>query len=166
MVGFAHARRLAAIVLAAALPFAASGCYVGSSTMGPDHVGIMCPLGVDLEPGKISHGGDTADYLTLWQPDPTAVIVQFAVTDSDSTGPITVDAEFLPTPTPSWSLGVVWDGTHSTGTKSIPWSSGTAFWLYVHTPKLAHVVWWMMALDSSGKEVGFTCVPIEGWGVP
>jgi hypothetical protein len=156
MVGSRHTRRLAAIVLASACIFATSGCYVGRSTVGPDNAYLMCPAGVDFGPGKISSGGDTS-YLSLWQPAPTAVNIQFAVMSSDATQPISVDAG-------STSFGVVWDGTHSTGTKTIRWS-GAPFVLHVQTRNLAHMDWWIEALDATGKEVGFTaCMPIYLWG--
>ena len=91
MVGSRRTRRRAAIVLAGVFIFATSGCYVGSSTVGPDHAFLTCPSGVDFGPGKITSGGDTTGF-SYWQAAPTAVTVQFAVTSSDSTQPITVDA--------------------------------------------------------------------------
>jgi hypothetical protein len=97
----------------------------------------------------------------MWRAAPTAVSVHFAVVSSDSTEPITVDVN------DSLSLGVVWDGTRSTGTKTLPsWLDLTGgFWLFARGPVNAHMRWWMRAVDAAGKEVGFVdCVPFYGFG--
>jgi hypothetical protein len=151
--------RLAAIGLAAALIFTASGCYCGSTNITAALGGAMyCPVGVDLGPGHISSGGDTGGGRTpLWQPAPTTVTLQFAVTSSNAVRPIEVVAWLNFSLTVS--LGIVWDGTKSTGTKSIPWSGATEFVPVPIQPVNAdyHLNWWIMALDARGKEVGFTC---------
>jgi len=171
VVGSRHTRRLAALVLAGVFIFGASGCYVGNSTTS-DVRGfweLSCPSGVDLGPGKITGGGDTTSSFGLWQAAPTAVSVQFAVMSSDSTNPITADPEYAPgLPTPS--LGVVWDGTRSTGVKSFPMiptpTGALPFFVQAYalpyTPLFAHMRWWMRALDAAGKDVGFVdCLPFQ-----
>ena len=96
MVGSRHTRRLAAIVLAGVFIFAASGCYVGSSTVGSVDGDWLSPahLALIFGPGKITGGGDTTNF-SLWRAAPTAVSVHFAVTSSDSTLPTTVDAVYF-----------------------------------------------------------------------
>jgi hypothetical protein len=171
MVGSSHTRRLTALVLAGVFIFAASGCYVGTTAVSPGYGSLLnCPSGVNLGPGKITGGGDTTSGdPSFWRPAPTAVSARFAVTSSDSNQRITVDADyFVDSPNSFISLGVVWDGTRSTGPKTVPMvlspTVGFAFFLYAEpTPVLAHMHWWMTALDAAGNEVGFVdCLPYPG----
>jgi hypothetical protein len=161
MVGSWHTRRLATIGVAAVFILATSGCYYAGSAITPENGALWCPAGVDLGPGHISSGGNgSGDSGTLWQPAPTAVTLRFEVTNSDMGLP--VGATAVSTTTAEVSFGVVWDGTKSTGIKSIPWNGAPfvpAVFVQDFYSASFHITWWLMAVDAAGKEVGFTCSP-------
>ncbi len=161
MLGSGLTRRLATIGFATAFVLATSGCYGASSTVANGGGGLWCPVGVDLGPGHISGGGNgSGDEGSMWQPAPTAVTLQFQVTNSDTGWPIEAAAwlSFISAP----SFGTVWDGTTSTGAKSIAWN-GAPFAVVVDIPADVsfHMSWWIMAFDAAGNEVGFTCRPFS-----
>ncbi len=140
-------RRVATAALLAAFIVTMSGCTFVTSIVGPDRPIIGCPDTADLGPGHISVGSPS-DGGFMWKPAANVASLRLAVTSSDAGQPITMAAG-------TESFGVVWDGSRSTGTSTIPWSGSNAFILFVTSPTVAHMTWWIMAIDSAGNEVGF-----------
>lgn len=161
MLRFMHSRRWVAAAVAAVIVLVLPGCTLGWARIPPgldgDYIG--CQVGADLGPGHASNIGTGG---TGWfVPAPGTVQLRFVIMNSDATQPIKAGVVLG---TVTQHFGVVWDGVQSTGIKDLAHSAPFQLLVWV-TPAATQPIaasWWIMALDASGNEVGFTCAPSPG----
>lgn len=149
MIGSTRSRRLGAVLAGAALVVTVAGCTVGTSAI---------PAGQQFDLIECTAGPTPGTY---WRPGPGATYVRFQVLSSDATQPLEA-LVFSINPDQGASFGTVWDGTRSTGPKTVAYP-GNDIPLLIRTPngptaRTVNATWAFTALDANGKDVGFTCV--------
>jgi hypothetical protein len=149
MIGSTRSRRLGAVLAGAALVVTVAGCTVGTSAV---------PAGQQFDLIECTAGPTPGTY---WRPGPGARHLRFQVLSSDATQQLEA-LVFSVSPDQGASFGTVWDGTKSTGPKTVAYP-GNDIPLVLWAPngpaaQTVNATWAFAALDADGKDVGLTCV--------